>query len=75
MDKDIDNLTGNESLRSIILHIENIELNRLLLILTLIPNVHILELNGKINFDINYLLEFKRNSTSFRCNLEHYLTY
>jgi hypothetical protein len=75
MDKDIDNLTGNESLRSIILHIENIELNRLLLILSLIPNVHRVELNGKIDFDINYLLEFERNYRSFRCNLDHYLTY
>jgi hypothetical protein len=71
MDKDIDNLIGNESLRSLILHIENIELNRLLLILSLIPNVHLLELNGTIAFDINHLLELERNYTSFRCNLQH----
>ncbi len=75
MDKDIDHLTGNESLRSLILHIENVELDRLLLILSLLPNVHILELNGRIDFDINHLFELERNYTSFRCNLQHYLTY
>jgi len=75
MDKDIDNLTGNESLRSLILHIENFEFDRLLLILSLIPSVHILELNGSIDFDINHLLELERNYTSFRCNLKHYLTF
>jgi len=75
MDKDIDHLTGNESLRSLILSIENIELNRLLLIFSLMANVHLLELNGTIDFDINHLLELERNYTSFRCNLKHYLTF
>ena len=74
MDKDIDNLSGNESVCSVILHIENIELERLLLIFSLMINVHTVELNGGIDFDINCLLEFERNYTSFRCNLEHYLT-
>jgi hypothetical protein len=75
MDKDVNHLIGNESLRSVILHIENIELNRLLFLLSLISNVHLLELNGKIDFDINYLFELERNYKSFRCNLHHYLTH
>ena len=75
MDKDIDCLTGNESLRSLVLNIESVDLNRLLLIFSLITNVRILELNGTIDFDIDHLLELKRNYTSFRCNLEHYLTF
>ncbi|CAF1399458.1 unnamed protein product [Rotaria magnacalcarata] len=66
MDKDIDCQTQNESLRSLILYIENVELDRLLLIFLLMINVHIVELNGTIDFDINYLLELERNYTSFR---------
>ncbi|CAF3994735.1 unnamed protein product [Rotaria sordida] len=66
MDKDIDHLTGNESLHSLILHIENIELDRLLLIFSLMINVRIIDLNGTIDFDINHVLELERNYTSFR---------
>ncbi|CAF2725058.1 unnamed protein product [Rotaria sp. Silwood2] len=66
MDKDIDHLTGNESLRSLILHIENIELERLLLIFSLMINLRIVDLNGTIDFDISHLLELERNYTSFR---------
>ena len=75
MDKDVDHLTGSESLRSVKLHIENVEQKRLLLMLSLMFNVHRIELNGKIDFDINCLLEFQRNYRSFRCNLDHYLIY
>lgn len=75
MEKDVDNMTGNESVRSLILHIENVELDRLLLIFSIMPNVHILELNGTIDFDINHLLEYERNYTSFRCNIRHHRTF
>ena len=68
MDKDIDHLTGSDSLRSLVLQIENVELNRLLLIFSLTTNVHRLDLNGIIDFDINRLLELERNYASFRCN-------
>lgn len=75
MDKDIDHLHGNDSIYSLILHISNVELDRLLLIFSLMINVHKLELNGSIDFDVNYLLEFERNYTSFRCNLVHCVTF
>ncbi|CAF1001829.1 unnamed protein product [Adineta steineri] len=66
MDKDIDHISESKSLRSLILHIENIDLNRLLLIFSLTINVHILELNGTIDFDINHLFKLQRKYTSFR---------
>jgi hypothetical protein len=75
MDKDIDHLTGNDSVRSLILHIENVELNRLKLILILMPNVHIFELNGTTDSNIDHLFELKRDYTSFRCNLKYNLTF
>lgn len=75
MDKDIENLFGNQSIYFVLLHIENVELDRILLILSFMSNVHILELNGSIDFDINYLLEYEKNYTSFRCNLQHYVSY
>jgi hypothetical protein len=75
MDKDIAHSTGNQSVRSVILHIVNVEVDRVLLILSLMINVNRLELNGSIDFDISHLLELERNYTSFRCNLEHYLTF
>lgn len=75
MDKDIDHYTGHQSLRSVILQIENVKYDRLFLLLTLMCNVQTLELNGKIDFDLNSLLEYGRNYRSFRCDLQHNLIY
>lgn len=75
MEKDIDHFSGNKSVRSVVLQIENVEYDRLLLLLTLMSDVRTVELNGKIDFDINYLLEFGRNYRSFRCHVQHNLIY
>ena len=74
MDKDVDHLTGSHSVRSLTLHIEDVQWIRLSTILRLVPTLQLLELNGTIDFDIGHLLALERNYTSFRCNLSHALT-
>ena len=75
MDKDIDHFSANQSIRSVTLQIENVKYDRLLVLLRFMSDVQILELNGKIDFDLNSLLEYGRNYRSFRCDLHHSLIY
>jgi len=71
MDKDIDHYQGNQSIRSISLHIENIDYDRLVFVFSFVENVRSVELNGRIDFEIDKIFELEKTFTSFRCNLEH----
>lgn len=71
MDKDIDHYQSNQSIRSISLHIENIDYDRLVFVFSFVENVRSVELNGRIDFEIDKIFELEKTFTSFRCNLEH----
>lgn len=72
MDRDIDHLPGSRSIRSAILHVEHVQCDRLILLISLLGELNRLELNGSIDFDIQHLISaMERPQRSFRCQLRH----
>ena len=71
MDRDIDHLSGSQSIRSAVLHVVNVQCDRLILFLSLMVDLTRLELHGSIDFDIQHLLAVERTYRSFRCHLRH----
>ena len=72
IDRDIDHLTGNHSLRYLVLHIENLKWDRLKLILSLMFNLNRVELNGTVDFDLNNLFNLAQQNILFRFNLRYH---
>ena len=70
MDRDIDHLAGSRSIRSAILHVEHVQCDRLILLISLLGELSRLELNGSIDFDIRHLLPaLDLPEQSFHCHL------
>jgi hypothetical protein len=72
MDRDIEHLEGSQSIRSAILHVEHVKCDRLLLVISLMPDLNRLELNGSIGFDIQQLIPaMELPYQSFHCHLSY----